>query len=442
MIRFLGNFSIRLWILALVAGPLCFYAMPLFTRIFPGVPPKAVMVMLLGAMGLFIGAILDFMGRKWIHGMINQGKTWERAGLLARAEKTYARAVGIYDTFLLSPWFARKTGTRLAGALARFTLISGIENKGFKLASAVYLKSHPEDETLAGLWLGQRINQGINDSLDQEVLTALADAHFTHKKLVFLLADMLLAQGRMDYSAKRLYRYLLEDPELAFALAPEQAKAYQRRIHLLLGEPKEPVEPGFGAHKRPLEQESTLRAIPIYNRRVGPRYEGLKQRPSLTRRASEVVTGAIRFIISGIGALLGFPGRVIACVREQERIWRYIRAGFMALLSVWLLFFMWNTFSHLLKPKAIEKPVGPVEAPIPKPFTIQVAAYLEKAHAERYLALLTQKEIPALIKIVGGGGKTWYVVRISEFPDKVSAAAYGNKLKAQKIIDDFFVGNK
>ena len=47
-----------------------------------------------------------------------------------------------------------------------------------------------------------------------------------------------------------------------------------------------------------------------------------------------------------------------------------------------------------------------------------------------------------MTKKVNGGGKTWFVVRVSEFADKKSAADYGRKLKRQKIIDDFFVNNK
>ncbi|MCP4024660.1 MAG: SPOR domain-containing protein, partial [Desulfobacteraceae bacterium] len=56
--------------------------------------------------------------------------------------------------------------------------------------------------------------------------------------------------------------------------------------------------------------------------------------------------------------------------------------------------------------------------------------------------ILKEKGVDATIKEATGGGKTWYLVRVSEFPDKTSAAAYGQELKKQKIIDDFFVNNK
>jgi len=40
-----------------------------------------------------------------------------------------------------------------------------------------------------------------------------------------------------------------------------------------------------------------------------------------------------------------------------------------------------------------------------------------------------------------GTKKTWYQVRVSHFPDKVSAKAYGESLKAKGIIDDFYIAN-
>jgi cell division protein FtsN len=103
---------------------------------------------------------------------------------------------------------------------------------------------------------------------------------------------------------------------------------------------------------------------------------------------------------------------------------------------------MVSTISHTFKSRTIEKEKIKIPIQVFKPFTIQVAAYLKQKHAKRYVGILKKKEIDARIKKVYGGGKTWFVVRISEFTDKKSAVAYGRKLKKQKIIDDFFVNNK
>lgn len=438
MVRFLGNLTLRLWILALVAGPVCFYFMPTLTRLFPGLSPKAFATILMVILGLAIGICLNFMGQQWIQGMIRQGKTWERAGLTARAEKIYAKAIHLYATFLLSPWFNRKIARELSEALARFSLTSGRENQVFKIATAVYLKSYPQDETLAALWLGQRKKQGIGKGLEQEVLTALVDVHYAHKKLVFLLADVLLDQGRMDYSAKRLYQNLLDDPELASGLAVEAANNYRQRIRILLGEPEKIMETGFGARAIPIEKKFAARSIPI----PGHGQRRARQRPSFFRMTFGVLKSLAMAPVAGLGFLVRFPGKAITYARGKEKLGLYLRLGFMGVVSVWLLFFLGNTFFHLLKTKVVEKSPAMVEVQVPKPFTIQVAAYLEKAHADRYVAILNKKNLEAVIKTVVGGGKTWYVVRISEFPDKITATEFGNKLKTQKLIDDFFVSNQ
>jgi len=147
-----------------------------------------------------------------------------------------------------------------------------------------------------------------------------------------------------------------------------------------------------------------------------------------------------------IGSVLSFfilsAGKSVTYIKEHEKAQFYLKTGLLSMVSIWLLFFMANTLSHMLKSKAVEKPEKEIQIQVPKPFTIQVAAYLKQKHASRYVDTLKKKGIDAIVKKVGGGGKIWFVVRVSEFVDKKSAAAYGQKLKQQEIIDDFFVNNK
>ncbi len=75
------------------------------------------------------------------------------------------------------------------------------------------------------------------------------------------------------------------------------------------------------------------------------------------------------------------------------------------------------------------------------PFTLQVAAYLKPEHAVKYETFLKKQNLDAYTIIVKGSQKTWYQVRISHFPDKNSAKAFGTSLKARKIIDDFYIAN-
>jgi hypothetical protein len=446
MIRLVGNYSLRLWIIVLLAGPVCFYFMPLILQVFPGVHPAMSGGVLLVFIGVVIGVSLDFIGRKQIETMIKEGEIWERTGILSRAEQTYDKAVRIYDTFLLSPLFAKKLGIRLTGTLARFSLTAGIEKPHLKLASAVYLKTRPGDETLAGLWLGQLKKDGLAGAVEQEVLTALADIHYTHKNLVIPLADVLLDLGRMDYSAKRVYKALLDAPPVL-----EIKTAYREKIHGLLGAQADGGSGGPGGPGGPGGARESLEILE--NNAIGRVVSkslhsiGLKKRfLNLASAFFTTATNVMKLVAETTASFLSFCilsfSRVIVLLRERERLRFYLRAGAMGILSVWLLFFMGNTISHILNSRAVEKEPRMIEIQIPKPFTIQVAAYLKQAHADRYAAVLNKKGIVPTITSVKGGGKTWYVVRLSEFADKASASAFGKKLKDKKIIDDFFVSNK
>jgi len=465
MIRRMGSFAFRLWIIALVTGPVCFYLMPQILLNFPGVSPIIVSGILCVIFGGGIGVCLDLIGRKLINEMIKEGEIWERTGLFSRAEKTYGNAVSVYDSFLLSPLFGKKIATRLTGTLARFSLTAGIQTPHLKLAAAVYLKSSPGDETLATLWLGQLKKEELAGPIDQDVLTALADVHYTHRKLMVPLAEVLLDLGRMDYSAKRVYKTLLDDLELE----PDIKSVFHRKIHDLLGEPEQVLETlgnniasrvvatspnpmgdnlmgpdRFGANRISPDWDS-----PDWDSPYGDRSDGVSHREHFLSRSSAVLTtiaGGIKLIGSGVASglrfCIRFLGQTIVMIRERERVRFYLRAGAMGIVSVWLIFFMGSTISHILTSRTSEKEPRMIEIATPKPFTIQVAAYSKQAHADRYAKVLSNKGLSPLITKVTGGGKIWYVVRILEFPDKVSAAAFGEKLKAEKIIDDFFVSNK
>ncbi len=443
MIRVLGNFSLRLWILAMLAGPFCFFLMPWIVKVFPGVHPVVAGMGMIAVLGLAIGTSLDFMGKKWINSSIKEGELWERTNILSRAEKHYTRAVRIYDTFLLSPFSAGKIGRRVTGSLARFALTTKRGNPGFKLASAAYLKSNPVDETLAALWLAQLKKDGMAGALEHDVLSALADVHYTHGKLQVIIADVLIDLGRMDYSAKRLYKNLLDDQELA----PELLADYREKIQELLGEPDETIEKDLGTRVVSISPRTQIQTRTrtlgfVLGLGLGLGQWFKSQIPVFVSFVKKVIKTSGMALASGLSFLILFSGKAVVLARERGKIGFYIRAGLVGILSVWVLFFIWNTISHILKSTPKEKEPRIVEIQVPKPFTIQVAAYLKQAHADRYLAVLEKKGITATIKEVGGGGKTWYVVRISEFSDKDGAAAFGKKLKDQKIIDDFFVSNK
>jgi len=64
MTRILGNLSLRLWIVVLLAAPVCFYFLPIILQVLPGVHPGISGGLLLLFLGVVIGAALHFIGRK------------------------------------------------------------------------------------------------------------------------------------------------------------------------------------------------------------------------------------------------------------------------------------------------------------------------------------------------------------------------------------------
>ena len=66
MIRRMGSFAFRLWIIALVTGPVCFYLMPTILQLFPEVSPVIISGVLCMIFFGGIGVSLDLIGRKLI----------------------------------------------------------------------------------------------------------------------------------------------------------------------------------------------------------------------------------------------------------------------------------------------------------------------------------------------------------------------------------------
>ena len=150
----------------------------------------------------------------------------------------------------------------------------------------------------------------------------------------------------------------------------------------------------------------------------------------------------IKWIFETFRHIFASARKGLALILENDNIRFKIKAVLSIIIGVGLLLFLMNTVSHLFSQKVPQTVSQKIEIKIPKPFTIQVAAYLKEEHAEKYIERLQQKGVSATIKQVDGGGKTWYLVRILEFENKESASQYGQKLKQQKLIDDFFVNNK
>nr|NJM02185.1 hypothetical protein [Desulfobacula sp.] len=202
MIWILRNIGVRLWITTLFFIPLGFYLMPWITTLFPDINPAWILLAMMAGFIPVLGLLLDMAGKNAVTSLIKEGQAWERAGINTKAEKKYNRALRLYDTFLFGLFSARRTTRKILAALARFKLNTSVGNENFNLAAAMYLKMNPGDEAMAERWLQQAQKSRRLNTLDQEILTLLAETYYSHKALSALLADIFQKSGRRDYAAK------------------------------------------------------------------------------------------------------------------------------------------------------------------------------------------------------------------------------------------------
>lgn len=420
MIWILRNIGVRLWITVLMALPLSFFILPWLSKLFPGISSITTGVVTILCSALVSGFLMDTMARNMLKGLIKEGQAWERSGIVNKAEKNYIKALRLYDTFLLWPFSAKKTARILSGAIAKFYLNSSVKNINFKLGTAVYLKMNPEDEDIARLWLERLRRSTIVSSFAQEVLSVLAEKQADNPHLSVLMADIFLGLDRRDYIAKKLYQEGLKQTGFK--------NKYSKQIEDLIGSPDD-IIPSEVSFIKPKEKRKKINKM------------GKKIHTVVFNGASYLKKAWV-FIGSVFHFLIHTTARAGVYIKVHEKAQFYFKTVILSIVSIWFLFFMVNTLSHIFTSRVVEKPEVKVQIQVPKPFTIQVAAYLKEKHADRYVDVLKKKGIDAVVKKVGGGGKTWFVVRLSEFTDKNSAAAYGQKLVREKIIDDFFVNNK
>ncbi len=412
MIWILKNISIQLWITLLVFIPVVFSAMPVITDFFPGLNPVGAGLAILIITGTAISGLMNYLAVKSIKKLVKDAQSWEMSAITIKAEQNYAKALRIYNSFLIWPFCAKKITGCLYRAIAGFTLNTETASPEFAKIPAPYLKIFPEDEEIAELWLARLRRASVVSLLDQQVLSGLAAAHYDNDILAPAIAEIFLALGRQDFTACRLYRQIMKNPDYE--------KQYGAKIREVTGNFHDDQKSGE-----------------IIFARSGH----MPDKRTKTVKKRNLLKSFIKYLWKPVKIFSGLMVSAAVYIRTHEKARFYIKSGCLCIMAVVVAVFIANTLSYIMKTKTVQKEKTKIEIKIPKPFTIQVAAYLKRKYADRYIELLKKRGIKARVKKVKGGGKTWFVVQVSEFADKKSAAAYGRRLKSEKIIDDFFVNN-
>lgn len=421
MIRLFRHISVHLWLTSMAAIPFCFVFLSFIKQIFPEANSVLIASAIILAVFVVFEFLLDRIVRKMISYLIREGKLWERSGINKRAEKCYLKAIRLYDSFLLWPFSVNKTAKSLTGTVSRFGLNMPRQHRSFSLASSVYLKMNPEDEDVACLWLKQIHKVKTISNTDQEVLSVLAEKHSENERVSKLIIPIFLSLERKDFTAVKLY-------EKAQSASFLDLHHHLQKSEAMMADSNQTLGNEF-------------------------KYEVMPEKPAALAMALTVIKTGLKKSLKTMGWIKASGVRIwhawtivvikmFQYIRVHDNIQFYIKMAVFTGIGVWILIFSVNTVSHLFKTRTIEHKKGKIEIQVPKPFTIQVASYLKLKHAQRYVNILKEKGVDANIKQVDGRGKTWFVVRVSEFVDKKSAADYGQQLKSKKIIDDFFVNNK
>jgi len=425
VIRVMRNISVRLWLTLVVSVPAGFYLLPWFSGLRTGPAMIGFFFCLSGICYAGVSGLMHLTGIRMIQKRIQEAQAWEQAGIPTRAEKKYLQAVRIYDSFLLSPVRSQKPMLRITRSLARFALTFDRKNELFNQAVRVCLASDPCDDALAVLWLKQLHTGKTVTIQDQALLTHLAHTHHGNFKVLALLARIFLDARRMDFTARQVYAQVMDNPDLT--------PRVQQDIQRLTGGHPETMAP---LSREPVQKRRQLKAVS--EKSLGAQ----RPVPGLLETIRRAVGNVWQGMAAARQSAVFFMDRVQTGIPGQIR-WRfYLKAGIMGVACTGMAVFIYQTVFYLKTPEPVVETKTILEERVLKPFTIQVAAYLTDTHAKDYVTQLSQQGVDARIQTTTGGGKTWYLIHVSEFEDRQSAAAYGNQLKSENIIEEFFVSNK
>lgn len=419
--------AVRLWLVALAGIPLVFFSLPMIPTELRSPWLLAAGALILVVLWAGTGLVLHWIGQMEIQRCIREAGAWERVGLVNKSHQLYLKAFSTYDSFLLTPWRSAGAAASLTSAAARFSLYCSRRSPELDRASAAYLKrSGGQDPDLAAMWLKRMCATREASRDDHSVMTRLAEQYGDHPEILPLLASAFVRFRRVDFSARKTYAAVEQ-------MGSGPVSLYQA-IHHLVAQDTDPddvhvLEPPVLAFQ---ETDPLLPRIWQGMSRAGI------QVLDLLRTGGDLLAGLFSRGMSGLrqGGAAG-----VALLKKKELRRRAALWAVTALAGSACLVLIINTVAFLHRSGLQEKAVPGVLKEVPQRFTIQVAAYLKKTHADTYVAQLKEKGLDAYLSQADGGGRTWFLVRVSAFPDRASARQFGERLKQDRAIDDFFVDN-
>lgn len=478
----LRHLALRLWVTAIIGGAVCLVLLPLWP---PAIGSIWGIITALAVLGGSYGAVGWAMNRRGIAGLrrlIKEATIWERAGRAEKAHSAFFRAVAYFDSFWLSPLCRRRGEEMITGRLTRFYLSLSSPGRQGRKVIRTYLARHPEDVTVAQSWLEKLLAVRSRDPLDHELAASIARTLDYEKRIALLLVQLYISADRTDFEALQTYRQLWEEqhklPEdlvrslaqllLSDAILSDWAlqvylKGYELGDYQCLTAIAECLRnltqhPGnrrdwlaaetFVASADPMlirNWEQPVKSVGLAGLAPkGTAATGL--RPSPLKSAGR----------SAMRVLIRSKDSFVALVVQTRKA---ASAGFVAirrfvhphhiLAVTGVVIIVVSAIIALSRPLKSPPPPPPVpvivEQPVqevlPKPFTIQVAAFIKTGDADHFVDQLKKQGLEAFATVAAGSNRTWHQVKISHFETRRQAQEYGEALKSRGVIDDFYVAN-
>ena len=483
----LRHMAIRLWATALLGSVLCMMVLPFWQSVLKVHWVAIPVIFILGLCYVLLGWGMNRYGDARVQRLINEAGAWERAGDRETAQDTLEQAVAVFDSFWLSPLGRHKSEPVITGRLARFYLSQPPSHPRAQLIVYQYLMRHPNDISVVRSWLAQVVADPHTHARHDVLAAKISDALPDDLDVQQLLMDYYLGARRCDFDAIQTYRRVWQlksefSDMVLHALARvllqnNQLNDWALEVYLKGYNTGDPYcLEGVAAACRYLRPHPGNRHIlaqarslcesleaDFIEKAIG-RFKPLAVAPQLGPSAPQKPKAAQRPLRST--RRLGSAIRLSTGV-DQMRLWGskfvYFTASLMRhgrripwplhqlkpvmgvvllVLAVGVTLLAGYRYQHHQKAKPDTPAV--VEAPPPRtdlPFTIQVAAYLKPEDAQRYVAQLISRGLEAFSTQAVSARRKWYQVKVSRFETKHLAQLYGEKLKSQGLIDDFYVAN-
>ena len=480
ILHFMRHVSVCLWISLLIAGLGSFLILPLFP---PAVGVNAAPMIAAGLLAAGLAAVawaVNRLGLGRVRRLMRRADRAERDGLRKDAERAFQAALGVLDSFWMSPRARRRTLLPLAGRVARFYLSESRFSPIAEDFIARYLWACPADAEVAEQWVQNAERRGGLREEHQDLGDRLAEAHPRHAAIQSAVARLCLAAERSDYAALQTYRRAWG----ADGGAPADLRADLDRLLHRDGRIEEAAQQPFrraGAASPAPDDTSSRRSLAPSRRsateeepldfdlslpageedaafRMAGAADEINEDEEEARAALETAPWRLRV---RMGAWVRQGAAALELLRDRLRRWGRFALGWpfgawreprlrqaLALLPIlggalgigWVVLSASGVFAPApAPPPAADHPSGSAPAASADQFALQVAAYLKQDYALRLVEDLKRKGLTAYWIETASSGKTWYQVRIAAFPDPQSAREFGRGLKSKGIIDDFYV---